>query len=131
MGLAFAALLRERLLDKPSPLTGLMGRSALMVNLLWAVHLSLFTLDPSNVPLTLGVGLGLHWIVFGWIAGTGVGMLHAVVRTLLVTAAWWAFPDAPVEAVVPKGGTTSDAERDGARSCRFRDRGAPRRSRSP
>jgi hypothetical protein len=99
VGLAFAALLRERLLDNPSPLAGLMGRSVLMVNLLWAVHLSLFTHDPTYVPLTLGIGLGLHWIVFGWIADTGVGMLHAVVRTLLVTAAWWAFPDAPVAAV--------------------------------
>ncbi len=99
VGLALAALLRERLLDNPSPLAGLMGRSVLMVNLLWAVHLSLFAHDPTYVPLTLGIGLGLHWIVFGWIVDGSVGMVHAVLRTLLVTAAWWAFPDASVPAV--------------------------------
>ena len=99
IGLALAALLRERLIDNPSPLAGLMGRSVLMVNLLWAVHLTLFVVEPSFAPLTLAIGLGLHWVVFGWVIGHPMGMVHAVLRTVLVTAAWWAFPDARVAAV--------------------------------
>lgn len=99
IGLGFAALLRERLLDNPSPLAGLMGRSVLMVNLLWAVHLTLLVTEPTVVPLSLGIGLGLHWIVFSWVVGHPVGLVHAVLRTVLVTAAWWALPDARVAAV--------------------------------
>lgn len=99
LGLAFAALLRERLVDNPSPLAGLMGRSVLMVNLLWAAHLTLFALEPAFVPLTLAIGLGLHWVVFGWVIGHPMGLVHAVLRTALVTAAWWAFPEARIGAV--------------------------------
>jgi hypothetical protein len=99
IGLALASALRERLMDNPSPLAGLMGRSVLMVNLLWAVHLTLLVTGTTAVPLTLAIGLGLHWVVFSWIVGHPVGLVHAVLRTVLVTAAWWAFPDARVAAV--------------------------------
>lgn len=99
LALALARPLGERLVDNPSPLAGLMGRSVLMVNLLWAVHLTLAVHDWGYLPLTLGIGLGLHWVVFGWVIGHRVGVVHAVARTLLVTVAWWAFPDARVSAV--------------------------------
>ena len=99
LALALARPLGERLIDNPSPFAGLMGRSVVMVNLLWAVHLTLAVLDWSYLPLTLGIGLGLHWVVFGWVIGHPVGLVHAALRTVLVTAAWWAFPDARVSAV--------------------------------
>jgi hypothetical protein len=99
LALAIARPLGERLLDNPSPLAGLMGRSVLMVNLLWAVHLSLIPTAPELLPLSLAAALGLHWVVFGWVVGHWVGLAHAVTRTALVAAAWWAFPDARVAAV--------------------------------
>jgi len=99
LALALARPLGEHLIDNPSPLAGLMGRSVVMVNLLWAVHLTLAVQDWAYLPLTLGIGLGLHWVVFGWVIGHPVGLVHAALRTVLVTAAWWAFPDARVSAV--------------------------------
>lgn len=99
VALALARPLGERLVDNPNPLAGLMGRSVLMVNLLWAVHLTLALHDWAYLPLTLGIGMGLHWVVFGWVIGHPVGLVHAAARTILVTAAWWAFPDARVSAV--------------------------------
>lgn len=93
LGVAIAHRLGERLLDNPSVLAGLMGRCVVMVNLLWAVHLTVFVLAPSYLPLTLGIGLGLHWVVFGWIVGHPLGLIHALARTLLVTGAWWLAPD--------------------------------------
>ncbi|TVR93920.1 MAG: hypothetical protein EA416_04280 [Trueperaceae bacterium] len=99
VALALARPLGERLIDNPSPLAGLMGRSVVMVNLLWAVHLTLAVQDWAYLPLTLGIGLGLHWVVFGWVIGHPVGLVHAALRTVLVTAAWWVFPDARVSAV--------------------------------
>lgn len=73
LALGLARLLGERLLDSPSPLAGLMGRCVLMVNLLWALHLTVFALDPTYLPLTLGIGLGLHWVVFSWVVATRSG----------------------------------------------------------
>lgn len=99
LGLAVARRLGERLLDNPSPLAALMGRCVLMVNLLWAVHLTVFVLAPTYLPLTVGIGLGLHWVVFGWIIGHPLGLIHAVSRTALVTAAWWLVPTHRIGAV--------------------------------
>lgn len=99
LALGLARLLGERLLDNPSPLAGLMGRCVLMVNLLWALHLTVFALEPAYLPLTLGVGLGLHWVVFSWVVGHPVGLIHAIPRTVLVTGLWWLIPTNRISAV--------------------------------
>ncbi|MCZ2860859.1 CPBP family intramembrane metalloprotease [Blastococcus sp. VKM Ac-2987] len=99
LGMVIAQRLGERLLDNPSVLAGLTGRCVIMVNLLWAVHLTVFALAPSHLPLTLGIGLGLHWVAFGWIIGHPLGLVHAIARTLSVTAAWWLVPDHRISAV--------------------------------
>ncbi|MBA2668202.1 MAG: hypothetical protein H0U69_14330 [Trueperaceae bacterium] len=99
LGLLIARALGERLMNNDSPLAALMGMSVLMVNLLWAVHLTLFSIDVQLVPLTLAIGLGLHWIVFSWVIGHPLGVIHTVARTVLVTAAWWLLPDNRIEAI--------------------------------
>lgn len=99
VGLLFARILGERLLNNTNPLARLMAMCVLMVNLLWAVHLTLLYTAPTLIPLTLAIGLGLHWIVFSWIIQHPVGTIHAVGRTVLATVAWWAFPGHHVGAV--------------------------------
>ena len=86
-------------LTNTNPLARLMGLCVLMVNLLWAVHIPLFLLDAAYLPLSLGVGLGLHWIVFSWIIHHPLGIVHACLRTVVVVALWWFFPMNPVGAV--------------------------------
>ena len=92
VGLLLARVLGERLLDDRNPLARLMGLAVLMVNLLWPVHIAFYLRDPSALPLSVGIGLGVHWIVFGWIAQHRVGLVHAISRTVLVTAAWLLWP---------------------------------------
>lgn len=99
LGLLAGQVLGEKVMTNTSPLARLMGLSVLMVNLLWAVHVTLLLADVDYLPLTLGIGLGLHWIVFSWIIGHRVGLVHAIARTVLVTGLWWAFPDQRVTAV--------------------------------
>ena len=99
IALGLSRLLGERILDNTNPLAKLMALSVLMVNLLWALHLTLVVDAPGFVPLTIGIGLGLHWVVFSWVIGHRVGIVHAILRTLLVTAAWWFLPDWRVSAV--------------------------------
>lgn len=99
IAILLARRLGEQLLGNTNPLARLMALSTLMVNLLWPVHLSALALAPGFVPLTVGIGLGLHWVVFSWVIGHPVGIAHALVRTALVGSAWWMLPDTRVAAV--------------------------------
>ena len=89
----------ENLTGRINPLARLMGMSVLMVNLLWAVHLPLLMGAPRFFPLSLGIGLGIHWIVYSWIIQHPVGLMHAILRTGLVVTAWSVFPDRRMLAV--------------------------------
>ncbi len=64
VALLIARLRSESVLSRENPLARLMGMSVLMVNLLWAVHIPLFIYVPAFLPLSLGIGLGLHWVIF-------------------------------------------------------------------
>jgi hypothetical protein len=75
-----------------------MGACVFMVNLLWALHIPLALNAPAFVPLSVGIGLGLHWAVYSWITQHPVGYAHATLRTAGVLAAWWTFPQAVVSA---------------------------------
>lgn len=89
----------ENLFAAANPLGKLMGLCVLMVNLLWAIHIALFLKQPDMLPLSIGIGLGLHWIVYSWIVAHNVGIVHAVLRTFLVTAVWFAAPGNRVSGV--------------------------------
>jgi hypothetical protein len=93
LALAIARVRGEALISSDNPLAKLMGLCVLMVNLLWAVHIPLFLYAPTFVPLSLGVGLGLHWVVWSWIVQHPLGIVHAVLRTILVAVAWFTFPE--------------------------------------
>lgn len=99
IALLLSRIRREELVSSTNPLAQLMGMCVLMVNLLWIVHLSLFFGAPQYVPLSLGIGLGLHWIVYSWIVKHPVGVVHAILRTALILAAWMLFPEHRVSAV--------------------------------
>jgi hypothetical protein len=92
VALLIAKFRHENMTDRLNPLSRLMGMSVLMVNLLWAVHLPLVIGAPQYFPLSLGIALGIHWIIYSWIIQHPVGLIHAVVRTVLILAAWSVFP---------------------------------------
>jgi len=89
----------ESLLSNTNPLARLMGLCTLMVNLLWAVHIPLFIYAPQFVPLSLGIGLGLHWVVYSWIVQHPLGIIHAILRTILILLVWFVFEDQRLLAV--------------------------------
>ena len=92
VALLVARITREQIFQPGNRFASLMGLSVLMVNLLWALHLSLAVLLPAIVPLSIALALGLHWIVFGWIIGSPLGLTHALARTFLCTASFFLFP---------------------------------------
>jgi len=98
LAMGIARLRTEQLIENTNPLARLMFVCVVMVNLLWAVHVPLLMHAPQFVPLSLGVALGLHWMVYSWIIAHPLGYRHAVLRTAGLVAVWFAFPDHPVSA---------------------------------
>jgi len=99
LGMLISKVRNEALISSKNPLAVLIGQGVIMVNLLWAVHIPLFLYAPSFVPLSLGIGLGLHWVLYSWIVGHPVGLIHAILRTALVIVAWSMFPEQQILAV--------------------------------
>ena len=67
--------------------------SILMANLVWAIAIPFWLMEPSSLPLGAGILSGLMWVPMSWILQHWVGVFHAVARTVLVAAVWLAFPD--------------------------------------
>lgn len=98
LAMAIAAARGEQLLSNTNPFAKLMGACVLMVNLLWALHIPLVIRAPIFVPLSIGIALGLHWVVYSWIIRHPVGYVHAIFRTVAILAAWWVFQNNVVTA---------------------------------
>lgn len=82
-----------------NPLFRLASMCRVMVFLLWAVLMPLLFQAPMFFPLVMGVGLGMHWIIFSWTVNHPLGVIHALLRTVLVLLAWFLFPENRVGAV--------------------------------
>ena len=65
----------------------------LMANLVWAIAIPFFLVEPTSLPLSVGVLAGLMWLPFSWMIRHWVGIFHGVARTVLVLIAWHVFPE--------------------------------------
>ena len=96
IGLLVARFNGEDLLGRQrpgNPFDALFMRTVVMAWLVFAIAIPFFRNDPTSLPLTVGILAGLMWLPFGWMIQHWVGTFHAVTRTLLCLAAWYAFPD--------------------------------------
>lgn len=70
-----------------------------MALLVFAIAIPFFRVEPTSLPLSVGILTGLMWGALSWIIRHPVGLFHAVVRTLLVVACWYLFPEARFVAI--------------------------------
>jgi hypothetical protein len=49
-------------------------------------------IEPTSLPLTVGILAGLMWVPFSWMIQHWIGLFHGVARTVFVVAAWYLFP---------------------------------------
>lgn len=70
--------------------------SAVMV---YAIAIPFFLVDPTSLPMSVGILLGLMWVPFSGLLRHWVGFFHAVTRTALVLAAWYILPDSRFVAI--------------------------------
>lgn len=61
--------------------------------LVFAIAIPFFLVEPTSLPLSVGILAGLMWLPFSWIVQHWIGTFHAIARTALVTVAWFLFPD--------------------------------------
>lgn len=95
LGLLIARFTGEDLLGTKSSneLDRLFGLTILMANLVWAIAIPFWLLVPTSLPLSVGVLAGLMWVPFSWMIQHGVGLFHAIARTILVVAVWMVWPE--------------------------------------
>ena len=102
LGLAIARLTgedllgRERRSDFFDRVFLLSTGSALLV---FAVAVPFFLVEPTSLPLSVGVLSGLMWLPFSGLIRHWVGLFHGVARTVGIVAVWYLLPDARFVAV--------------------------------
>jgi hypothetical protein len=95
IGLLVARLVGEDLLGKTRPANtfdSLFFHTILMAWLCFAIAIPFFMIEPTSLPLSVGILSGLMWVPFSWMIGHWVGLFHGIARTVLVLAAWYLFP---------------------------------------
>ena len=92
VALLVGRVLHENIMARDE-LSDLVFKSILAASLFWGVIIPFYILDPSSVPLTLGIVFGVPWMILGWVIRHWIGAFHAIARTVLVTLAWLFFPE--------------------------------------
>jgi hypothetical protein len=94
MGLGIARFLGEDLIgDGQNQFDRLFFITVQMSWLVFAIAIPFFLIEPTSLPLSVGILAGLMWLPFSWIVQHWIGTFHAFARTALVTIAWFVFPD--------------------------------------
>lgn len=96
LGMFISRFTGENFLDKSRPkneFDRLFLMTVLAAALVYAIAIPFFMIDYQSLPLTVGVLTGLMWLPFSWIIQHWVGIFHAVVRTALIVALWYALPE--------------------------------------
>ncbi len=63
--------------------------SALLV---YAIAIPFFMIEPTSLPLSVGILTGLMWMPTSWLMGSWAGIFHAVTRTVGIVVLWYALP---------------------------------------
>ena len=102
LGLAVARLTGEDVLGRERR-SGFFDRIFLLSTgsalLVFAIAIPFFLIEPTSLPLSVGVLTGLMWLPFSGLIQHWVGLFHGVVRTVGVVAIWHMLPGARFVAV--------------------------------
>lgn len=67
--------------------------TVVMAFLVYAIAIPFFLIEPTSLPLSVGILAGLMWVPFSGLIRHWVGLFHGITRTVLVVAAWYLFPE--------------------------------------
>lgn len=95
LGLLIARFTGEDLIGKTraNEFDKLFFQTVLMSWLVFTIAIPFFMIEPTSLPLSVGILAGLMWLPLSWIIKHWVGQFHTFARTALVTIAWFVFPE--------------------------------------
>ena len=95
LGLIIARFLDENLLGKgeKNEFDKLFFQTVQMAWLVFAIAIPFFMIEFTSLPLSVGNQAGLMWLPFSGMIQHWIGQFHAFSRTILVSIAWYLFPD--------------------------------------
>lgn len=102
LGILLSRWTGEDFLDKSRPknaFDGLFFATVAMALLAWGIAIPFVMIEPTSLPLSVGILSGMMWLPLSWILRHWIGLAHALARTALVIVAWYAWPDARFVAV--------------------------------
>ena len=92
LGILIGRVLNENVLESKNELDRLFGFNIVMALLVWAIVIPFYLVEPSSLPLSVGILAGLMWVPLSWMLQHWIGLFHGITRTVLVLAAWYVFP---------------------------------------
>jgi hypothetical protein len=95
LGVAIGRLIGDDIIGgqkKTNALDQLFILTVVMANMTWAIAIPFFMIEPTSLPLSLGVLSGAMWVPLSWMIQHWVGLFHGISRTVLVVSAWFLFP---------------------------------------
>ena len=67
--------------------------------LIFAIAIPFALIEPTSLPLSVGILTGVMWLPLSWIIQHWIGFFHAITRTLGIVAVWYLFPEARFVAI--------------------------------
>jgi hypothetical protein len=96
LGMALSKFTGEDFLDKTRPTNAfdaLFFHTVGMSLLVYGIAIPFFMVEPTSLPLSVGILSGTMWLPIAWLIGHWIGYVHAGIRTLTLVAAWYLFPE--------------------------------------
>ena len=95
LGMFISRFTGEHFLDRSKPSNTFDALFFLVVAMAlqaYAIAIPFFMIEPTSLPLSVGVLSGMMWLPISWIIQHWIGLVHSVLRTVLVVVAWYLFP---------------------------------------
>lgn len=95
LGMLLSRWTGENFLDRNRPrnaFDGLFFATVAMALLAYGIAIPFFMVEPTSLPLSVGILSGMMWLPVSWLVRHWIGITHAVARTLLIVATWYAWP---------------------------------------
>lgn len=96
VGMAVSKFTGEDFLDKTRPkntFQNLFFYAMAQAILVYSIAIPFAIVEPRAAPMGVGILAGLMWIPFSWIIQHPIGWLHTLIRTILITIAWFLLPN--------------------------------------
>lgn len=95
LGMFLSRFTGENFMDKSKPkntFDNLFFMTTAMALVVFTIAIPFALIEPTSLPLSIGILTGLMWLPLSWTIQHWVGIFHCASRSILVLASWYLFP---------------------------------------